>query len=146
MSERPRNNKSRTLQGVRQKKKREAKEEAPAELTTKEQIEGAKASLKKEILKGESKTLQKAFDSFGRGVDISILIGFVGMEITRLQKTLDPTEPPTFRYTTALHKYFELMRKLILMQTGSDLFIPEKIVVEMKNTTEGDYSDQPEFE
>lgn len=144
MSSRPRSNDSRKKQGLQAKKKRDAKKE-PA--TPKDEIEKAKKALKREVLRYANANLTRAFNAFGKGMDITFLISLVGMEITRLQQTQDPNEPPDFRYTAAMHKYVEMMRKLLLIQEGAHTFIPNQIAVMLESVDdeEEDVSDVPEF-
>tara|TARA_R100000278_G_scaffold46562_1_gene40465 strand:+ start:80 stop:559 length:480 start_codon:yes stop_codon:yes gene_type:complete len=144
MSSRPRSNDSRKKQGIQAKKKRDAKKE-PA--TPKDEIEKAKKALKREVLRYANANLTRAFNAFGKGMDITFLISLVGMEITRLQQTQDPNEPPDFRYTAAMHKYVEMMRKLLLIQEGAHTFIPNQIAVMLESVDdeEEDVSDVPEF-
>jgi len=145
MSSRPRSNDSRKKQGMDAKAKAEARNQAAS---TKDEIEKAKKVLKREVLRYANGNLTKAFNAFGKGVDISFLIALVGMEITRLQQTQDPNEPPDFRYTAAMNKYIEQMRKLLMIQEGSHAFIPSQIAVmlEVDGDDDGENkSDVPEF-
>jgi hypothetical protein len=143
MSSRPRSNDSRKKQGLKKK----AKEEASKTTDTKQEIEKAKRALKREVLRYANGNLRKAFDAFGHGVDNSFLISLVGMEIVRLQQNQDPNDVPDFRYTSAMHKYCEMMRKLLIIQEGSVAFIPDQIAVLLQTDTDDDepVSDLPEY-
>jgi hypothetical protein len=146
MSSRPRSNDSRTLQGVKQKNKQAAQE---SDGTPKGEIEKARKRLRREVLKAVPKELRASFDSFGEGLDLKFLTNFIGIEMMRLQRSLGVQESPDFRYTSAMYKYMELLRKLLLMQTGSEAFIPDRIEVELHTfglEKEEDYTDVIEFE
>lgn len=142
MSSRPKSNQVYKEQGLRTKAKEKAREKA----SPKEQIEQAKETLKKEVLRGVNGQLRRAFDTFGDGVDVQFLLSFVGMEMVRLQQSLEPGENPDFRYTAAMSKYMEQLRKLLVMREGSASFIPENISVQLlTDDEEEDESDRPEF-
>jgi len=141
LSSRPKSNKVYQEQGLRTKAKAEAKQKA----TPKDQIEQAKELLKKEVLRGANGPLRRAFETFGDGVDVQFLLSFVGMEMVRLQQSLEPGEVPDFRYTAAMSKYMEQLRKLLVMREGSASFIPENISVVLDAVEEEEESDRPEF-
>lgn len=145
MSSRPRSNESRMKQGLERKAKEKAK--SKKEQTPKDQIEKAKRSLKREVLRYANGNMTRAFNAFGEGVDTTFLISLVGMEIVRLQQTQDPNEVPDFRYTAAMHKYMEMMRKLLIVQEGAHAFIPDQIAVLLQSDDpdEEEVSDVPEF-
>ena len=140
MAERPRSNKSRTLQGVRSKAKKKA--------SPKKQIETAKTRLRKELLRDVPKDLHAAFDAFGEGCDLEILTKMVGMEFVRLQRSLEPGEIPDFRYWAALNKIIDQLRRLITIREGSEAFIPDAVTMILGKAPEKlnpDKSDAPEF-
>ena len=141
MSSRPKSNDVYKKQGLKKK----AKEKAKKKLTPKEEIEIAKDNLRKEVLRGVNGNLRRAFESFGDAVDVQFMLSFVGMEVIRLQQSLEDGEVPDFRYTSAMTKYMEQLRKLIVMREGSASFIPENISVILDTPEEEDESDRPEF-
>tara|TARA_R110000796_G_scaffold223904_1_gene340172 strand:+ start:103 stop:546 length:444 start_codon:yes stop_codon:yes gene_type:complete len=146
MSSRPKSNEVYKKQGLKIKQRKEAK----ANETPKEQIERARSELKKEVLRGAPSGLRRAFDAFGDGVDVQFLLSYVGMEMVRLQTSLEPGEVPDFRYTSAMTKYMEQLRKLMVMREGSATFIPENISVLLVSGDDDeeeapDESDRPEF-
>jgi len=145
MSSRPRSNESRMKQGLERKAKEKA--QSKKEQTPKDAIEKAKKSLKREVLRYANGNMTRAFNAFGEGVDTTFLISLVGMEIVRLQQTQDPNEMPDFRYTAAMHKYMEMMRKLLIVQEGAHAFIPDQIAVLLQSDDpdEEEVSDVPEF-
>lgn len=145
MSSRPRSNESRMKQGLERKAKEKA--QSKKEQTPKDAIEKAKKSLKREVLRYANGNMTRAFNAFGEGVDTTFLISLVGMEIVRLQQTQDPNEVPDFRYTAAMHKYMEMMRKLLIVQEGAHAFIPDQIAVLLQSDDpdEEEVSDVPEF-
>lgn len=145
MSSRPRSNESRMKQGLERKAKDKAQSETKQ--TPKDAIEKAKKSLKREVLRYANGNMTRAFNAFGEGVDTTFLISLVGMEIVRLQQTQDPNEVPDFRYTAAMHKYMEMMRKLLIVQEGAHAFIPDQIAVLLQSDDpdEEEVSDVPEF-
>jgi hypothetical protein len=142
MSSRPKSNDVYKKQGLEVKKKIEAR----GKLTPKEEIDKAKETLRKEVLRGTAGNLRRAFKAFGQGVDVEFMISFVGMEITRLAQSLEEGEAPDYRYTSAMTKYLEQMRRLIIVREGSASFIPEQISVLLESAEEDeDVSDRPEF-
>ena len=142
MSSRPKSNDVYKKQGLEVKKKVEAR----GKLTPKEEIDKAKELLRKEVLRGTAGNLRRAFKAFGQGVDVEFMISFVGMEITRLAQSLEEGEAPDYRYTSAMTKYLEQMRRLIIVREGSASFIPEQISVLLESAEEDeDVSDRPEF-
>ena len=142
MSSRPKSNDVYKKQGLEVKKKIEAR----GKLTPKEEIDKAKETLRKEVLRGTAGNLRRAFKAFGQGVDVEFMISFVGMEITRLAQSLEDGEAPDYRYTSAMTKYLEQMRRLIIVREGSASFIPEQISVLLESAEEDeDVSDRPEF-
>jgi|TARA_R100000084_G_C4628845_1_gene137240 hypothetical protein len=142
MSSRPKSNDVYKKQGLEVKKKIEAR----GKLTPKEEIDKAKELLRKEVLRGTAGNLRRAFKAFGQGVDVEFMISFVGMEITRLAQSLEEGEAPDYRYTSAMTKYLEQMRRLIIVREGSASFIPEQISVLLESAEEDeDVSDRPEF-
>jgi len=145
MRDRPRNSKSRETQGVKAKRKAAAKGNGKA--TPKTKIHGARDELRKEILKGTAPELKKAFDRFSDGCDIQTLISVVGMELRRMQSTLEPGERPDYRYNAAMHRYLDQLRKLVMMREGADSFIPDEMTVTLDVGDDADdTSDEPEFE
>ena len=141
MSSRPKSNDVYKKQGLEVKKKIEARRQ----LTPKEEIDKAKEVLRKEVLRGTAGNLRRAFKAFGQGVDVDFMISFVGMEITRLAQSLEG-EAPDYRYTSAMTKYLEQMRRLIVVREGSASFIPENISVLLESSEDDeDVSDRPEF-
>ena len=142
MSSRPKSNDVYKKQGLEVKKKIEAR----GKLTPKEEIDKAKELLRKEVLRGTAGNLRRAFKAFGQGVDVEFMISFVGMEITRLAQSLEEGEAPDYRYTSAMTKYLEQMRRLIIVREGSASFIPEQISVLLESAEDDeDVSDRPEF-
>ncbi len=142
MASRPKSNDVYKKQGLEVKKKIEAR----GKLTPKEEIDKAKELLRKEVLRGTAGNLRRAFKAFGQGVDVEFMISFVGMEITRLAQSLEEGEAPDYRYTSAMTKYLEQMRRLIIVREGSASFIPEQISVLLESAEEDeDVSDRPEF-
>lgn len=142
MSSRPKSNDVYKKQGLEVKKKIEARRK----LTPKEEIDKAKELLRKEVLRGTAGNLRRAFKAFGQGVDVEFMISFVGMEITRLAQSLEEGEAPDYRYTSAMTKYLEQMRRLIIVREGSASFIPEQISVLLESAEDDeDVSDRPEF-
>ena len=142
MASRPKSNDVYKKQCLQVKKKIEAR----GKLTPKEEIDKAKELLRKEVLRGTAGNLRRAFKAFGQGVDVEFMISFVGMEITRLAQSLEEGEAPDYRYTSAMTKYLEQMRRLIIVREGSASFIPEQISVLLESAEEDeDVSDRPEF-
>ena len=142
MASRPKSNDVYKKQGLEVKKKIEAR----GKLTPKEEIDKAKELLRKEVLRGTAGNLRRAFKAFGQGVDVEFMISFVGMEITRLAQSLEEGEAPDYRYTSAMTKYLEQMRRLIIVREGSASFIPEQISVLLESAEDDeDVSDRPEF-
>ena len=142
MASRPKSNDVYKKQGLEVKKKIEAR----GKLTPKEESDKAKELRRKEVLRGTAGNLRRAFKAFGQGVDVEFMISFVGMEITRLAQSLEEGEAPDYRYTSAMTKYLEQMRRLIIVREGSASFIPEQISVLLESAEEDeDVSDRPEF-
>ena len=146
MGNRPRSNKSRTLQGVEQKRKDAAK------ASPKDQIESAKDALVEEVFKTVDPGLQAAFEKYGAGCDAGFLLSVVGMEMMRLQRSIEPGEAPDFRYTSAMNKYLDQLRRLVALREGSASFIPDSISVQLEalpggadGEEPGDTSDEVEF-
>jgi hypothetical protein len=143
MSSRPKSNDVYKKQGFKEKEK----EKARSGSSPKDEIEKARDLLKKEVLRTANGNLRRAFDTFGEGVDIQFLLSFVGMEMVRLQQSLEDGESPDYRYTSAMNKYIDQLRRLLMIREGSASFIPENISVQL--TGEGadgeDESDRPEF-
>ena len=140
MSDRPRSNKSRTLQGVKNKRKKKG--------TSKEKIQDAKSVLRDEILRDIDPDLHAAFDAFGEGCDLDILTKMVGMEFVRLQRSLAPGEVPDFRYWAAMNKIVDQLRRLITIREGSETFIPDAVTMllgKLPKNVDRDKSDVPEF-
>ncbi len=140
MSDRPRSNKSRTLQGVKNKRKKKG--------AAKDQIKDAKERLRSEILRDIDPDLHAAFDAFGEGCDLEILTKMVGMEFVRLQRSLGPNEAPDFRYWAAMNKIVDQLRRLITIREGSETFIPDAVTMllgKVPKSRNVDKSDVPEF-
>ena len=145
MRGRPRNNESRTLQGVKEKTK-QSKTHTP-----KAEIESAKDALVQEVFKTVDPGLQAAFEKYGAGCDAGFLMSIVGMELMRLQRSIEPGESPDYRYTSAVNKYLDQLRRLVTLREGADSFIPDSISVQLESISGGkdgpdeDQSDDVEF-
>ena len=140
---RPASNDSRKLQGVRAKKKAKGKAEPT---TTKQQIEANQQALIDEILRHQTAASRRAFMAYKDGLTPQLMIGMVGMELERLRLCLGD-ESPDFRYTSAVSKYLEHLRRLLQVGDTDEALIPEAIEVTFGEPPEGltDYSDKPTY-
>ena len=144
---RPASNDSRKLQGVRAKAKAKAKAEPAAEpSSTKQQIEDNQQALIDEILRHQPASSRRAFMAYKEGLTPQLMIGMVGMELERLRLSLGD-DCPDFRYTSAVSKYLEHLRRLLQLGDTDEALIPEAIEVTFGEPPEGmtDYSDKPTY-
>ena len=139
--DRPRSNDSRKLAGVRQKK-RDSRTATP-----RDKMEKARKSLEREILKNADPGLRSAYKRFREGITSSVLMGILGMELVRLQRSLGPDGSPDFRYSAASQKLLDLIRRTLAMDQEQESFIPDRVHLTIERP-EGlvDVSDEPEFE
>ena len=139
----PRTKKSRALQGVKAKAKREAKEKP----TPKQEIESARDALTNAIVDNLPPELQEAFSLFSKGIEPSHLMGLLGVEIVRLQQK-QAAGDYDYRDATHFHRTMDQARRIQQMRQGSDSYIPDKINVELVPIgaeEEEDVSDVPEY-
>ena len=141
---RPASNDSRKLQGVRAKKKAAKGDAAPS--GTKVQIEANQQALIEEVLRHQPDSSRRAFMAYKDGLTPQLMIGMIGMELERLRICLGD-ESPDFRYTAAVCKYFEHLRRLLQVGDTDEALIPDAIEVTFGDPPEGlaDYSDKPTY-
>ena len=124
-----------------------AKKRDKRERSTRTQAEKAQRALEREILRNVPPELKSAFKRWRDGATNDILLGVLGLELHRLQNSLGDREPD-FRYSAAVQKTLEAIRRVLLAREENAAFIPDKVVLTLDRgaDNEEDFSDEPEFE
>ena len=138
--ERPRSNAARKLAGVEQKKRSARK------ATPRSEMEKARKALEREILKNADPGLRSAYRKFKDGCTPDTLMGILGMELIRLQRSLGPDGTPDYRYNAAMQKLLDQIRRTLAMNEESAC-IPDRVTVTIDRPDDlEDFSEEPEFE